>query len=72
MFTMDKETFKSLGAKKYATGLLTELNQEFEAEGGTSFTDVVVQTKSSGLVKEKSQKEKSNEKVKIQRGVQNQ
>ena len=65
--TVDQEALQRLGVKKFTAGILTELNQVYQAEASTSFTDALVQTKSSGLEKKKSQKEKRKEKVKVQK-----
>ena len=60
---------KTLGLKKFTTGVLTELNRVYETEASTSFNDVVVSTSSSGLQKKKSKNEKRREKVKLQKEV---
>ena len=56
--TIDQEALQRLGVKKFTTGLLTELNQLYQAEASTSFTDALVQTKSSGLEKKKVKKKR--------------
>ena len=67
MVTVDQDALQRLGVKKFTAGLLTELNQVYEAEASTSFTDALVQIKSSGLEKKKSQKEKRKEKAQMQK-----
>ena len=67
--TLDQEAMKTLGLKKFTTGVLTELNRVYETEASTSFNDVVVSTSSSGLEKKRGKKEKRREKVKLQKEV---
>ncbi len=55
------------GIKKFTTGVLTELNRVYEVEASTSFTDVLVRTKSSGLEKKKGHKDKKKEMINVQK-----
>ena len=58
-----------LGVKKFTTGVLKELNQVYETEASTSFTNAVVSTHSSGLEKKRSKNDKRREKAKFQKEI---
>jgi hypothetical protein len=59
-----------MGVNKFTSGVFTELNRVYDQAGAsTSFTDALVRTKSSGLEKKKSTKDKRKEKLEIQKEV---
>ena len=66
---IDHEALQTLGVKRFTSGLISELNQMYEDEASTSFTDALVQSKSSGLERKKSRNEKRKETLKIQKDV---
>ena len=66
---IDHEALQTLGVKRFTSGLISELNQMYEDEASTSFTDALVQSKSSGLERKKSRNERRKEKLKIQKDV---
>ena len=67
LVSVDHDAMQRLGLKKFTTGVLAELNRVYDMEASTSFTDALVKTKSSGLEKKKSQKDKKAERVKVQK-----
>lgn len=66
---VNTDFLKQQGVKKFTTNVLAELNRVYVNEGGPSFTDALVTTKSSGLERKKTSYEKRKEKRKIEKEV---
>ena len=61
LVVLDQNALQRQGVKKFTSSVLMELNKVYELEVGSSFTDAVAETKSSGLEKKRSKSEKIEE-----------
>lgn len=58
LVTVDQDSLQRQGIKKFTGNVLTELNQTYELEAGTSFTDAIAATRSSNLQKKPTPEDK--------------
>lgn len=71
ILTINQDAFHQQGIKKFTTNVLSELNWVYASEANVSFTDALIKTKTAGLERKKTSKEKAREKRTMQKKITN-